>query len=168
MGASEGESEKPSLWARLKPLPIWVFLGITACCLIFKENYPFTHNPMYANLPDRVRYYRVMDQDGENVPFREAFGYSLIDLMRKIKDKRKKLMGAAGIPADKEEDVLRFEKEALEPVMAWYFKNRRAKGDFVGKPLPYESVTVIKILSTREGKEETELGTVEINKEGAS
>ena len=158
----ETDDTKLTRWQRLKPLPIWVFLGITIVCLIVRENYPFTHNPMYANLPPRVRYYYVVDENGDNVPFSKAFGYSLIDLMRKIKDKRKLFAKEAGSKDDSEETVLKFEKQAVDPVMAWYFKNRRAKDEFKGKPIPYETLTVIKIFSTREGKTETEIGTVQV------
>ena len=149
-------------WQRLKLLPIWVFLGITLMCIWVKENYPFTHNPMYANLPPRVRYYYVVDENGDNVPFRKAFGYSLIDLMRKIKDRRKDLAEERGVDSNIEAEVLKLEMEALEPTMQWYFDNRRAKDEFKGKPIPYETLTVIKIFSTREGKTETELGTVTV------
>ena len=149
-------------WAQLGPLPIWVFLALTLGCLVLEENYPFTHNPMYSALSSKLRYYYVTDQDGEVVPFRQAFGYSLIDLMRKIKDRRIKLMKAAGVPKDDENDVLRFEQQALPKVMDWYFENRRAKGEFVGKPLPYQSLTVVKILSTREGRTEAALGSIEV------
>ncbi|MEZ5299513.1 MAG: hypothetical protein R3F11_02420 [Verrucomicrobiales bacterium] len=146
----------------IKGKPVWVFAGITLGCLVFKDNYPFTHNPMYANLPPRVRYYYVVDENGANVPFRDAFGYSLIDLMRKIKDRRKSLAREDDADGVDEAEVLAYEKEALEPVMAWYFDNRRARGEFKGKPIPYQTLTVIKVLSTREGKKETPLGTVPV------
>lgn len=152
--------------AQLRPLPIWVFLAITAGCLLLEENYPFTHNPMYSALSAELRYYYVTDQEGNIVPFRQAFGYSLIDLMRKIKDRRIKLMKEAGVPKKHEEDILRFERKALPEVLDWYFRNGRARGEFAGKPLPYRSITVVKILASRAGKTETVIGSAAIPRPG--
>ena len=155
-------------WGVVRPLPIRVFLIITATCILLEENYPFTHNPMYSALSARLRYYYVTDQNDDLVPFRQAFGYSLVNLMKKIKNRRAEAMQEAGVPKDNEDDILSFDRKVLPSVMEWYFMNRRAKGEFKGRPLPYQSITVIKILATREGRQETVVGSIAIPQTGGN
>jgi len=45
-------------------LPISAGIIIAALCLLLKENFPFTHYPMYSTFDDQTYYVWVADKDG--------------------------------------------------------------------------------------------------------
>lgn len=50
-----------------KLAPISVAIGVTIVCLVVKENYPFSHYPMYSNFEDQTYYVWLADHEGEPI-----------------------------------------------------------------------------------------------------
>ena len=48
--------------------PISVAVGVTVACLIAKENFPFSHYPMYSNFEDQTYYVWLADGDDQPIP----------------------------------------------------------------------------------------------------
>ncbi len=81
--------------APLLRFPLWVFFIVGALCLVLKENYPFSHFPMYDQFPDHTFYVYIADAKGEPLPFRNFTGYGVSKLKKQydpeIGEVRKKL-----------------------------------------------------------------------------
>lgn len=52
-------------------LPLSAGIIIAALCLLLKENFPFTHYPMYSNFEDQTYYVWVADRDGNPFPLQK-------------------------------------------------------------------------------------------------
>ena len=52
--------------------PISVAIGVTIVCLVVKENFPFTHYPMYSNFEDQTYYVWLADGEGEPIQIGRA------------------------------------------------------------------------------------------------
>ncbi|MEM9480387.1 MAG: hypothetical protein AAGA58_12110 [Verrucomicrobiota bacterium] len=89
-------------WFVIKALlrfPLWAFFVVGALCLLLKENYPFSHFPMYDQFPDHTFYVYLADGTGEPLAFKSFTGYGVskfkkkydpeIGEVRKALDKRK-------------------------------------------------------------------------------
>lgn len=50
---------------------------ITLLCLLLKENFPFTHYPMYSNFEDQTYYVWLGDGEGEPIPIQNTTGIRL-------------------------------------------------------------------------------------------
>lgn len=52
-------------------LPLSAGIAIAALCLLLKENFPFTHYPMYSDFSDQTYYVWVADRDGHALPIQK-------------------------------------------------------------------------------------------------
>ena len=52
----------------LKAIPVPAFILTTILCLALRENYPFSHFPMYSRMSGNTFYVYVTDQNDEPVP----------------------------------------------------------------------------------------------------
>jgi len=50
---------------------------IALLCLLLKENFPFTHYPMYSNFEDQTYYVWLSDGEGEPIPIQNTTGLRL-------------------------------------------------------------------------------------------
>jgi len=52
---------------------LWVLVPLL---LIVRENYPFSHFPMYSGMAPGAHYYYLADEQGEALPVKKLFGLS--------------------------------------------------------------------------------------------
>lgn len=52
--------------------PISGGIALTVLCLVLKENFPFTHYPMYSNFEDQTYYVWLADGEGEPIPVQKV------------------------------------------------------------------------------------------------
>ena len=57
--------------------PISGGILITLLCLVLKENFPFTHYPMYSNFEDQTYYVWLGDAEGNPIPVQTTTGLRL-------------------------------------------------------------------------------------------
>ena len=50
-----------------KLAPVSIAVAFTAICLVVKENFPFSHYPMYSNFEDETYYVWLADSEGEPI-----------------------------------------------------------------------------------------------------
>ena len=48
--------------------PISIAISFTLLCLALKENFPFSHYPMYSNFEDQTYYVWLADREGKPIP----------------------------------------------------------------------------------------------------
>jgi hypothetical protein len=105
------------------------FLAVTALCLGFKENYPFSDFPMYSTFTDQTFYVYVADQDGRPVPVQDIT-YARTSKLKRIYDTGlKKARDAAG---KRKRDLAVAERRAagLE-TLQWLFDTTRPEGQAI-------------------------------------
>ena len=54
--------------------------------LLIRENYPFSHNPMYSKFDPYTYFLHVTDENDKVLFFREEFGFSAIQLKKGVLD----------------------------------------------------------------------------------
>lgn len=52
------------------------FLAVTVACIALREEFPFSHFPMYSRISPRSRYLLVTDSEDNLYPLRDVFGLS--------------------------------------------------------------------------------------------
>ncbi len=57
-----------------KVAPLGIFVALTALCLALKENFPFTHYPMYSDFSDQSYYVWIGDAEGEPIAIQNLTG----------------------------------------------------------------------------------------------
>ena len=62
----------------------WVFFLMVALMLAIKEEFPFSHFPMYSVLPDSTNCLQLVDAEGKIVPIWEVFGGSISVLKKQV------------------------------------------------------------------------------------
>ena len=112
--------------------PASVIVWITLFCVIVKENYPFSHFPMYSGFADKTYFY-YFAQDGEPIEAKRIFKTSI--------PRSKKLMGNykdeaedANPKASDEEN----EKEAGSVLLAYLRESTTRKevyAEILAKPI---------------------------------
>jgi hypothetical protein len=85
--------------------PIKVCVALVITNMAIRDNYPFSHFPMYASFSDHTYYVYVADKDDQPVPLQELTGIRTsklkkpydkdLDKARKKLDKRKRELSAA-------------------------------------------------------------------------
>jgi hypothetical protein len=70
-----------SLWAWLRQTRCKYLLLLTLLCLLFRENYPFSHFPMFSSFSKHSHYIYLSDASGRVLRTRE-FGRSASDLTK--------------------------------------------------------------------------------------
>jgi len=55
-------------------IPAPVTLIAIALCLVLRENFPFSHLPMYSNLSNSTSYIYVADKEGQPIPIETLTG----------------------------------------------------------------------------------------------
>jgi hypothetical protein len=63
--------------------PISVAIGLTVACLIVKENFPFTHYPMYSNFEDQTYYVWLANHEDQAIPVQKVT-YNRLGRIKKI------------------------------------------------------------------------------------
>jgi hypothetical protein len=85
-----------TIFEKLSPVAVWarsfgLMLASVAVALIVRENYPFSHNPMYSKLTPKTYYLHAVDENNDVLLFREQFGFSAIRLKKVFNTKFQKL-----------------------------------------------------------------------------
>ena len=89
----------------LKRFPLKTFLVVLLLCGVVKDNFPFSHFPMYDHFPDHTFYVFVKDGTGGPIPLESVTGTRTanfkkpydkeLNRIRKTLDKRKRELSAA-------------------------------------------------------------------------
>ena len=106
--------------------------------LVVRENYPFSHNPMYSKFDAYTYFLHVTDENDNILFFREEFGDSAIQLKKVFTKNFTKLRKD---PATS--DLTREEHWRLagESTLEQYHRNRRPKKD---PPTPYKTLKLVR------------------------
>lgn len=94
----------------MRRFPVKTFVVILAACWIAKDNYPFSHFPMYDKFPDHTFYIFLKDGKGEPVPlqtvtgtrtasFKKPYDKELNKIRKQLKKSKKDLTVAERAPA---------------------------------------------------------------------
>ncbi len=107
-------------------LPLRTFCVVLLLCGVVKDNFPFSHFPMYDSFPDHTFYIYVVDGKGEPVPLETVTGTRTanfkkpydkeLNKVRKTLDKRKRELTAAEREPAGRRALENLYKRAPEPV----------------------------------------------------
>ncbi len=75
----------------LRRIPFLEVLPVVLALLLFKEQFPFSHFPMYAALDGKARAVYITDEQGNLLPTRTTFGYSAAGCRKFLKTHAKKI-----------------------------------------------------------------------------
>ena len=109
--------------------PISVAIGLTIACLIARENYPFTHYPMYSNFEDQTYYVWLADGQDRPIPV-EKLTYNRLGRIKKIynsglQEAREEVGKATGKKPRKRELTLDQRRGPGEMTLRWIYENSR-------------------------------------------
>lgn len=74
--------------------PLKILFCLTLLHLILKENFPFSHYPMYAGLSSRVYYLLITNENDEMLGLKREFGLSA-DFLKRVYDHEIKSLAKA-------------------------------------------------------------------------
>jgi hypothetical protein len=124
-GASADQYRK---WCRkLANIP---FLSVVALALIMqatKEFYPFSHYPMYSDLPPSVEYYYLTTCRGELIPQVRFFGFSTSWTKKMLNSRLKAITGGRNIDDATPEEIKEAGLQTLQYLMDHCKDHHRAK-----------------------------------------
>jgi hypothetical protein len=124
-GASADQYRK---WCRkLANIP---FLSVVALALIMqatKEFYPFSHYPMYSDLPPSVEYYYLTTCRGELIPQVRFFGFSTSWTKKMLNSRLKTITGGRNIDDATPEEIKEAGLQTLQYLMDHCKDHHRAK-----------------------------------------
>ena len=128
---------------RLGRLGRWVgqfglMLAGVLVSLIVRENYPFSHYPMYSKFDPYTYYLYATDESGEVLLFREQFGYSAIRLKKVFTTKLKAVKKASESKTLSKNDCFHI---AGEETLWQYHRQRRPK---VENPVQYRGLKLVR------------------------
>lgn len=106
--------------------------------LLVRENYPFSHNPMYSKFDPYTYFLHVTDENDKVLFFREEFGFSAIRLKKVFSTKFKlvrKNPETAGLSRD---EHLRI---AGEGTLQQYHRQRHPRTD---NPTQYQTLKLVR------------------------
>ena len=112
--------------------PASVIVWITLFCIVVKENYPFSHFPMYSGFSDRTYFY-YFAQEGDPIEAKRIFKTSI--------PRSKKLMGNykdEGEKANPEAEDEAIEREAGRELLAYLRESTTRKeiyAEILSKPI---------------------------------
>ncbi|MFT4548035.1 MAG: hypothetical protein ACI8XO_000037 [Verrucomicrobiales bacterium] len=109
--------------------PISVAIGVTIVCLVVKENFPFSHYPMYSNFEDQTYYVWLADREGEPIPA-QTLTYHRLGKIKKIYndgllDVREKVGREAGKKPRKRDLTLEQRRAPGDETLRWIYDNSR-------------------------------------------
>ncbi|MGI9244336.1 MAG: hypothetical protein ACR2RV_26290 [Verrucomicrobiales bacterium] len=109
--------------------PVSVAIGLTIACLIAKENFPFTHYPMYSNFEDQTYYVWLADGQGAPIPV-EKITYNRLGRIKKIynsglQEVRSEIGKATGKKPRKRELTLAQRRGPGDTTLRWIYENSR-------------------------------------------
>ncbi|HEY5707414.1 MAG TPA: hypothetical protein VIS96_17785 [Terrimicrobiaceae bacterium] len=96
------------------------FLGVIILALIMqvtKEFYPFSHYPMYSDLPPSVEYYYLTTGKGEPIPQVRFFGFSTSWTKKMLNSRLKKIAGGRSIDDATPAQIKEAGQETLQYLM---------------------------------------------------
>ncbi len=107
-------------------------LLVTAICLLVKEEFPFSHFPMYESFSDYSFIVYVADRDGEPIPVQSITSQKTSKL-KKIFSKEQKLvrkqLEAAGVEIDGYQFMTSEQRRpAGERTLEWLYSNSKEGG----------------------------------------
>jgi hypothetical protein len=115
--------------------PISVAIALTIACLIAKENFPFTHYPMYSNFEDQTYYVWLGDRDGEPIPA-QKLTYNRLGRIKKIyntylQDVREQVGKETGKKPRKRDLTLEQRRPPGDETLRWIYANSRPEAQKV-------------------------------------
>lgn len=103
---------------RLIPLVLTIVL-----CLAFKENFPFSHFPMYKSFGDHTYYVFVADADGEPIPV-QSITHVRTSRLKKIYDGQLREI-QKNVDSRKRDLTPEQRRPAAEETLRWLYANTR-------------------------------------------
>lgn len=104
--------------------PVKVCVGLVIISFAARENYPFSHYPMYDRFTDHTFYVYIADGEGDPLPIQTLTGTrtsrikkpydKALDVVRKEQDKRKRELTPAECRAAGEAALLKLYEDATE------------------------------------------------------
>lgn len=125
----------PAIWNRLESWGASAgkvpFLGVLVLALflqVMKENYPFSHYPMYSGLTDNVEYYYLTNAKGEPVPQGIYFGLSTSWTKKMLNTRLNKITGGRNIDSASPAEISEAGRQTLQYLVEHRLKeDRRAQ-----------------------------------------
>lgn len=115
-------------WCRLiTKIP---FLGVIILALIMqatKEYYPFSHYPMYSDLPPSVEYYYLTTGKGEPLPQVRFFGFSTSWTKKMLNSRLRKITGGRDIDDASPAEIKEAGQQTLQYLMDHCKDDHKAK-----------------------------------------
>ena len=104
-------------------------IGLTIVCLVVKENFPFTHYPMYSNFEDQTYYVWLGDKDGNPIPAQKVT-YNRLGRIKKIynsglQEVRDQLGKETGKKPRKRDLTLDQRRPPGDQALRWIYANSR-------------------------------------------
>ena len=96
------------------------FLAVIVLALLMqatKEFYPFSHYPMYSDLPPSVEYYYLTTTKGEPLPQVRYFGFSTSWTKKMLNSRLKKITGGRNIDEASPAEIKEAGQQTLEYLM---------------------------------------------------
>lgn len=124
--------QKPLIARIWAALPLRLTIVLIALLWVAKENYPFSHFPMYSNFTSYDYVVFVADQNGEPLPLEHvSFGTRTARLKKQyngfINDVRKSLK-VEGTPTPRKQDLTTEQKKpAGDRALAWIWKSIQSR-----------------------------------------
>lgn len=106
------------------------FLGVIILALIMqatKEYYPFSHYPMYSDLPPSVEYYYLTTGKGEPLPQVRFFGFSTSWTKKMLNSRLRKITGGRNIDDASPVEIKEAGQQTLQYLMDHCKDHQRAK-----------------------------------------
>lgn len=106
--------------------------------LLIRENYPFSHNPMYSKFDPYTYFLHVTDENDKVLFFRDEFGFSAIRLKKVFSTNFKKVRKDPATANLTREEHWRL---AGESTLQQYHRQRRPR---IENPTPYETLKLVR------------------------
>jgi hypothetical protein len=115
--------------------PISVAIALTITCLVVKENFPFTHYPMYSNFEDQTYYVWLADGQGEPIPA-QKLTYNRLGRIKKIyntglQEVREEAGEQTGKKPRKRDLTLQQRRPPGDETLRWIYTNSRPEAQRV-------------------------------------
>lgn len=112
--------------------PLKVVLVLTVVCLAVKEEFPFSHFPMYESFSDYSFVVYVADRDGEPIPVQRLTSQKTSKLKKIFNTEQKQVrkeLEAAGVKIEGYRFMTREQRRpAGEKTLKWLYKNSKNAG----------------------------------------
>jgi hypothetical protein len=145
----------------LKRLPLKTFCIVLVLCAVVKDNFPFSHFPMYDQFPDHTFYIFVKDGEGQPIPleavtgtrtanFKKPYDKELNKIRKKLGKRKRELTAAEREPAGRRAlenlykrapEPVKRRLEALSPLQLYHADILMVEGD-ITEPKPEKIATL--------------------------